>query len=116
MRWLVLLTSLFLLQSCDAGYNSLDKTHDAEGEEMIVKINVFSSHEKLNDYIRKNDIENATVDGLAQWRLKKNEDIPYRCDIFVVRPKRSNDYELQETWGHELMHCVYGSYHKPNQR
>ena len=43
--------------------------------------------------------------GLAVWNKSGG-----RCHIYVVRPKKVNDKEF-ETWGHELAHCVYGTFH-----
>jgi hypothetical protein len=34
-----------------------------------------------------------------------------RCEIHVVTPRGVED-DYMTTWGHELAHCVFGTYHK----
>lgn len=111
-----LFITLVSIQSCESENSAMTETHNAEETDIIVSVKTFTTQDKLNKYVRKHDLEVVEVEGLAQWRLKKGEDVPYRCDIYVVKPKSSKDYETQETWGHELMHCIYGSYHRKNER
>lgn len=35
-----------------------------------------------------------------------------RCEIYVPRVDYMTDEEGMRKWGHEVMHCAYGQYHK----
>lgn len=108
----VLLT-MFLI-SCDQP-TSLNKTHDITGEYVDIRVQTFSSQRQLNKYLKRK--EGDEVEGLAQWAHPKGDLTKVkRCDIYVVEPRDSRDYGQMETWGHELMHCIYGSYHPEGQR
>lgn len=48
------------------------------------------------------------VYGWSAWSLKG---IPHQCEIHVATPGVVDDAMIK-TWGHELAHCIYGSYHK----
>lgn len=69
-----------------------------------VKVNVYSDLSSLHEGIK--EYPNVDTDsvrlGLAVW------DNTNTCEIHVVEPKNSEDID---TWGHELMHCVYGNWH-----
>lgn len=55
------------------------------------------------------------IDGWAGW----TDDKPHKCEIHVVKPAKlgsSDNRSITRTWGHELMHCVYGSYHGKGYR
>lgn len=49
-----------------------------------------------------------TAEGFAVWS-KAGE--PPACTVHVVKPKHLDDANRFETWGHEVLHCVYGRYH-----
>ena len=47
--------------------------------------------------------------GFAQW----NQNAPvgeYWCDVFVLQPRRADDSRMTSL-GHEVAHCVWGSWH-----
>ena len=66
---------------------------------------IYEDIESLNKGIAKYPSHDVTVIrlGLAVWSEDNN-----RCDIHVLEPKNQGDID---TWGHELMHCVYGNWH-----
>lgn len=107
---------LGVLSSCDPSTSQFTETHNAEGVDFPLKVHVFENETQLNRAVE--DLEGApgvAVDGIAQARVDAIGNVR-RCDIYVVRPKHATDYNQQETWGHELMHCVYGLYHKEGVR
>ena len=53
-----------------------------------------------------------SIDGYARWTAKP----PYGCEIHVIRPKAISENDTIETWGHELLHCIYGEFHKDGER
>lgn len=103
-----------LLVSCDQP-TSLNKTHDVTDQYIDIRVQTFPSQRQLNKFLNRKDGEE--VEGLAQWAHPKGDLTKVnRCDIYVVEPRDSRDYGQMETWGHELMHCIYGSYHPEGQR
>ena len=112
---LVLLSALIV--SCSENESAvIEGTHDTTGQDMIIQVHTFRNESALNDAVSKLEgVPSFKVEGLAQWRLDAMGNFK-RCDIYVVKPKGKFDYGQQETWGHELMHCVYGSYHREGER
>lgn len=47
-----------------------------------------------------------TLLGMAGWGLEP----PYYCEVYYVRPKHVDDYNML-TIGHEVSHCIYGTFH-----
>lgn len=91
----------------------LEQTHDLSGQMFPLKVIVFESERALNKHVEKNNLAQSEVLGLARWTAKKNDlSSVSSCTIYVVDPKGLNDSNRFETWGHELVHCVYGSFHK----
>lgn len=118
---LLLLVVGTLLSSCDKPTYGpeLIKTHDYTNKQFPVTVMVFDDERKLNSYLHKEKLldREETVDGMAKWALNKNDQsVMTRCTIYVVEPKGSKHYSELTTWGHELVHCVYGSFHKDGIR
>ena len=113
------LSAFFMIVSC--GENTgreMTPTHNAEETDFTINIKTFRNSRQLNRYIEKNNIPTeGEVDGVAQWSIKPIEGAtPSRCNVYVVQPNSQTDHATMETWGHELMHCVYGSYHAEGVR
>jgi len=116
----VLLLAVTLL-SCDnnARGPELVKTHDYSGKQFPITVMVFDSERALNNYIHSQKLltRDEQVQGLALWSLNKNDQsVMNHCTIYVVEPNGAKDYKELTTWGHELVHCVYGSFHKDGIR
>lgn len=45
--------------------------------------------------------------GFAVWTATA----PYKCSIHVLKIYTARDRKNLPIWGHELAHCVYGSFH-----
>lgn len=115
MKRIVVATILLFLVSCD-NENTLEPTHDVTGLDQTIRVTTYSSETELNRAVRKlEEAPDYDVEGLAQWRMDTIGNVK-RCDIHVVEPKSRTDRDQMETWGHELMHCIYGSYHKEGER
>lgn len=103
-----------LLVSCDQP-TGIKKTHDVTDQYIDIRVMTFETESQLNKFLKRKGGEE--VEGLAQWVHPKGDLTKVkRCDIYVVEPNNSRDYGQMETWGHELMHCIYGSYHPEGQR
>jgi hypothetical protein len=118
---LILLVASILLISCGKKNDGpeLIKTHDYSNRELPITVMVFESNSDLNKYLRSKDLtqRESKVEGLALWSLNaKDQTEVIDCTIYVVEPKGSQDYKELTTWGHELLHCVYGSFHKDGIR
>jgi hypothetical protein len=118
MKFKTVTTILFalLIVSCDQGAG-IKKTHDVTEEYIPIKVMTFSSQKDLQKYAEDNELILSDVEGLAQWAHPVDDlSKVKRCDIYVVEPRNSRDYSTLETWGHELAHCIYGSFHLKGQR
>ena len=117
VKLLLALMVLFVV-SCDPlPPESLTKTHDVTGEYLDIRVMTFKSQSSLQKYLTKNKMTFHEVDGLAQWAHPKGDLTKVkRCEIYVVEPNSVKDVDVLETWGHELAHCIYGSFHKKGQR
>lgn len=114
-----MLASIATLSSCtdESHYGKqLQQTHDLTDQSFPLTVMVFDTESALNSYLTKNKIrkrDDLDVLGLAAWKAKKNDlSSVSSCSIYVVRPKGLADSNRFETWGHELVHCVYGSFHE----
>ena len=68
------------------------------------ELQVTNAYAKYHN-VPRNSIE--TRSGWAVWSPSDNE-----CTIHVVEPAGQTDSYAFETWGHELVHCTHGSWHK----
>lgn len=115
---IIILCMMLLMVSCDPSPDSgIKKTHDVTGEYIDIRVMTFNSQSSMQRYLTKNKLTNDEVDGLAQW-VHPKEDLTKvkRCEIYVVEPSGVRDYTTMQTWGHELVHCMYGSFHKKGER
>lgn len=89
-------------------------TFDRTNKEMTIMVRTYPTHvevtRKLHEFNREKGITNSKPPhslGWAAW----NTEAPYACVINVKTPARVDDDDIT-TLGHELAHCIYGSYHK----
>ena len=100
----------FTLISCDGNRNTGIDGYYFEQESMIrtsfttdiVLVKDFAELKKV--YVARGGKD---VDDLAAFTLLSQTE--NKCTIFMVDPK--NNYE-PEYIGHELVHCIYGEWHK----
>lgn len=70
-----------------------------------LKVVLFDTEAKLNDYIQSNfNVTEVNREGMAVWYLNDPE---HECTLYLPR-----SITKESVYGHELMHCIYGSYHK----
>lgn len=106
---------MFGLSSCseDTVGKPLQRTHDLNGKTFPIKVMSFESESELQRYLQRNKLQKKKVKGFAIWNVdSRNPERVYDCTIYVVDPKGLKDKDRFETWGHELVHCVYGSFHE----
>lgn len=83
---------------------------DSPRESVALEVKVFKNELELNRYLKENFKTEATRAGFSRWYVN---DPNNECTIFVVDPRETRSLvHTEKTWGHELLHCVYGSFHK----
>ena len=72
-----------------------------------LNVNIYENRKAMRlDINKRFPTVERNIEGLAIWFLNDKDNT---CNIFVTSPK--NDFDIN-TWGHELAHCVYGSWHQ----
>lgn len=86
-------------------------TPQHERTDIHLEVKLFDTEREMNNYIESNfNVSNQYArEGFSRWFVDTFEGIPDECTIFVVR---GTTERLEAVYGHELMHCVYGTYHK----
>lgn len=103
--------------SCDVPEKTITKTHDVTDQYVDIRVMTFETMSQLNKFLELKAYSDQEVEGLARWVHPKDDMTTVkRCDIYVVEPSGVRDTNTLETWGHELAHCIYGSYHKEGER
>lgn len=111
MRKLFLSALLIALVACSGNTESpgtpVRPTIDRTGQVQQVVVYVHPSYEDVNRALDKYAGKDMPeVYGWSTWC----KDAACRCEIHVIKPLHLHTRPV-ETWGHELMHCVYGSFH-----
>ena len=113
---IILMVMSLLLVSCDQP-NGINKTHDVTEQYIDIRVTTFKTERQLNNFLQSNNYSDQEVEGLASWAHPKGDLTKVtRCDIYVTEPSGVRDTGTLSTWGHELAHCIYGSYHKEGER
>ena len=115
LPWFMLIigTVLFLASCEQKVYTPMQKEHNRTGKPMTVTVYEHPSYGDVTRALQRFQRENKqprTTDqslGWAAWDLHE----PYQCDIHIKPPDNINDDDVM-TLGHEMAHCLYGSYHK----
>jgi hypothetical protein len=106
---LLLALTVMLLSACtDNESSEITKTHDNEGVSFTVKPVFYDSPKELNKAFEESGLKQhqKSVEGWSGW----NDDGSY-CEIHVLRLRSTDDSPKMLTYGHEFVHCVYGSFH-----
>lgn len=113
------------LSSCQEGGERIVPTIDRVGEDILVRVYFYNSsrevtamYRQLHNIPRNNPMPEML--GFAMWPEWRNQegesasrpdDEAYECEIHTTQPRFVNDNATM-TLGHELLHCVWGSYHR----
>jgi|SaaInlStandDraft_1057018.scaffolds.fasta_scaffold19704_2 hypothetical protein len=116
MKKIAALLMLLLLPSCDKLSPELEGSHDYEDKPFSITVYVYDSKAELTAAAKELGVPEE-AEGFALWSLTaKDRSVMTGCSVHVVKPKGVRDHSQMTTWGHELVHCVYGSYHKEGER
>jgi len=105
---------LLIIPACDQKPRDLnDERFRYGGEPFTIRVHRFDTHQEMNkavESLRKNDKDRgADLLGYSVMSVNPNTGKVSSCDIFV---KKSDGNTELETWGHELKHCIKGSWHR----
>jgi hypothetical protein len=118
----------FLLASCERG-EPIKPTIDRTGKEVTVTVYLYNTQEDVTAiYAERHNLSKGEVEAMAprkgfsmwpEWRDKDGKSIEnpagrLTCEVHSVRPKTVDD-DATMTLGHELTHCLYGTYHKDKE-
>jgi hypothetical protein len=109
----VLFLTLLVLSGCSdepkVAVEPLKGTLNNEGKPFKLKTTTYANKSQLDLAYKESKLKThkGKADGWSGWNI----DGTY-CEIHVVQLQSQNDTDQMETWGHELAHCVYGSYHE----
>ena len=99
---MVILVACLLMTSCASTAN---KEINREGQKMVITVTVYSSGDSLIEASRGG---HGGLNGEATYSLGDNI-----CDISLKTGGIMEvDGSFAKTLGHEMMHCLYGNYHK----
>lgn len=90
----------------------MQKEHNRSGKPITIVVYEYETYQEVSDALRRFQTEKnqsttkETSLGWAGWSKQE----PYQCVIHIKPPTRINDSDTL-TLGHEMAHCLYGSYH-----
>lgn len=107
IKRIFLIASLLVSTGCNDTETEKPTTLNNNGKSIIIKVIIHDSYHDVNIAYREMFPNRPTAKklGWAGWN-----EAGTLCQIHVVDFKDAKDPVLN-TWGHELGHCVYGSWH-----
>ena len=105
----------------------IDKKFDRTAQKIEITVYVYKNKQEvtkaLKEHMKVRQTRKSLMKiwgihwaiGWATWSNPSKKGTP-TCEIHVIDPKKTQDHEVMETWGHELVHCTYGEYHKAGER
>lgn len=121
LPWLVI--GLIFMAACEPRKTPIEKSIDRTGAPIEVTVFVYETQQELDEAyrklhnIRRGDDKESRY-GFARWPEWFDKDGnrvpdggPWTCEIHMMDPAHIDD-ERTLTLGHEMVHCLYGSYHE----
>lgn len=108
------LLALFLT-SCDPdGTSGLPEDFDRSGEAVEITVIWHKNQEAVDkayveEFGRARNERSINRLGFAVWANPSNK--PYWCRIHAVKPTSAKNSDKMDTLGHELLHCMIGTFH-----
>jgi hypothetical protein len=107
MKKILFIVSLVLILSLvSCGKPPLQEDLNRENQTLQIRFISFSNEQQLIEGLRSKgyNVPNALL-GFSIWSPNDNQ-----CTVYHVTPKYTDD-ERMNTLGHEVAHCIYGSFH-----
>lgn len=105
--------ALILVGCEEKTYVPMAKEHNRSGNAITITVYEYTSYNDvtraLDKFHRENKLPRRTDPSLG-WAAWDREP-PYQCEIHIKPPDKINDDDTM-TLGHEMSHCLYGSYHR----
>ena len=109
---LLLIIMLLCIVSCEpSAKEKISGTQDYSGIQFPITVYTYDNKVELNKAIDKWKPKRKTIKGFAIWFLGQQSKEMKRCEIHVLVPRGVADDNIT-IWGHELAHCIYGTFHK----
>ena len=116
---IISLTLCFLVvlgtYSCSPQQTKMDKPFDRSGEVLQVKVMTFTTYRAMYKAIEASHPWFEIPDGLQGLALWEEDEYGNpasdECLIYVLVPTHIDD-ERTTILGHEMNHCLYGSFHE----
>jgi hypothetical protein len=90
----------------------MQKEHNRTGKPITITVYEYKTYTDVSMALKIFQQERGqplTKDTSLGWSGWDREE-PYECEIHIVAPTRIDDEDTL-TLGHEMSHCLYGSYH-----
>lgn len=113
--------------SCDMAPSELTGSINKVGKPVVTTVFFYDNIKQVQDKYREvhkipKDQAIGTT-GFARWAEYRDingkpievENEPHTCVIHTVRPTQIDD-EATKTLGHEMLHCLIGTYHPQGDR
>lgn len=105
------LLSMLFLTSCEPSEKSgLPESFDRSGEELRITV-IFHPSQAAVDKAYRDQFGRSNIDRLGFAVFANPGNRPYWCTIHAQKPTRRDD-EKMDTLGHELTHCLLGTWHE----
>lgn len=110
-KLLIILATLFLVTCSEEGSDGNLLTDFDRTEQVIEVVTYFYDKQSEVDavFAEKYGTANDGREGFAVWANPSRT--PLWCEIHTLRPKNNNDDNMS-TLGHEMFHCLRGTFHK----
>lgn len=112
------LLALFLTSCDNDGSSGLPEDFDRSEETVEITVIWHKSQQGVDsafveEFGRARNESSINRLGFAVWANPSKK--PYWCRIHAVKPTRVQNDEKMDTLGHELLHCMIGTFHpEPN--
>lgn len=112
-----------MLTACEPRKTPVQKSHDRTGSPVEITVFTYPSQRALDAAFREMHNLSRNEDresryGFARWPEWRdvqgntvNDGGEWTCQIHILEPEFVDD-ERTLTLGHEMVHCIYGSYHE----
>lgn len=111
---LSLIALAFIIVGCqEKTYTPMEKEHNRSGEPITITVYEYKSYKDVSMALKIFQTERGqpvTKDTSLGWSAWDREE-PYQCEIHIKPPDKIDDDDML-TLGHEMSHCLYGSFHK----
>jgi hypothetical protein len=101
---LFVITLVVSLISC--GKPPMEKDLNRENEILEIHFHAFKDEKSMITHLRNEGYD--TPDNLLGFSIWSPQD--NNCDVYYVTPRGVDDRNML-TLGHEVAHCIYGSFH-----